>query len=94
MKFLSDRLETRRFSFAKPETMLAVMGVTPGSATPFALMNDTARTLRVVLDEGFLAAKECVFHPLENCYSTVLSVADLQKFIAHLGYEVQILPLS
>jgi len=94
LKSLSDRLETKRFSFAKPETMVDVMGVTPGSATPFALMNDNNRKLRVVLDGKFLTHEYCVFHPLRNDHSTVIETEALLRFIKALGYDARIMELA
>lgn len=94
LKALSERLGVKRFSFAKPEQMFAILGVTPGSATPFALMNDKERKVRVVVEENYIAAQECVFHPLRNTHSTVVSVKDLLRFMTHLGYEPTLLPLA
>ena len=94
LKALSDRLGVKRFSFAKPDVMLDVMGVTPGSATPFALINDVQRKLNLVLDEAFLKAEKCVFHPLRNDHSTIIAVKDLLKFCDFQGYQVQILSLE
>ena len=94
LKSLSDRLGTKRFSFAKPEKMIEILNVTPGSATPFALMNDKARIVKVVLEDRFLQHEKCVFHPLKNNYSTVITNIDLQKFMRHLGYEPVIAPLA
>lgn len=94
LKSLSVKLETKRFSFAKPEIMLETLGVTPGSATPFALMHDAQHRITVVLDEEFMKSARCVFHPLQNTYSTVIDVADLVRFIKHLGYTPIILPLA
>ncbi len=93
LKGLSIALGTKRFSFAKPELMVEVLGVTPGSATPFALKNDHARQVKVVLDQKFLDHDDCVFHPLINIYSTVISVADLRRFFNCLGYTPHIMPL-
>jgi len=94
LKGLSDRLQTKRFSFASPEIMLEVLGVTPGSATPFALMNDKEHKINVVVDKNFLDHEECVFHPLENRWSTVIKVADLLEFLKNLGYQPHVLELS
>lgn len=94
LKGLADRLQTKRFSFAKPEQMIALLGVTPGSATPFALMNNTDKNVRVVIEENFNNSEFCVFHPLRNTHSTVIGVKDLLRFIRYLGYEPDILPLA
>jgi Ala-tRNA(Pro) deacylase len=94
LKGLSDRLGVKRFSFAKPEKMIEILNVPPGSATPFALMNDTQKQVKVVIEDRFEGATHCVFHPLKNDYSTVVSVTDLLAFIRHFGYDVQLLPLA
>ncbi len=94
LKALSDTLQTKRFSFGKPESMLETLGVTPGSVTPFALINDIHKKVQVVLDEEFFNSSSCVFHPLKNTHSTAITVADLCRFIEHLGYPVRRLKLA
>lgn len=94
LKTLAQNLGVKRFSFAKPETMIEVLGVAPGSATPFALLHDTQRRVRVVVEDRFRAAKQCVFHPLDNRYSTVISVEDLYRFLQSLKLELHTLPLA
>ena len=41
MKALGKTLSYARLSFGKPELLLKTLGVTPGSVTPFALVNDS-----------------------------------------------------
>ncbi len=83
---LEKSLGAPRFSFARPEVLLEVLQLTPGSVTPFGLINDTARRAIVVLDQDMLA-NECVnFHPLKNDASTTIRAADLVTFIRALGY--------
>src|SRR5690349_24037872 len=51
LKSLHRRLEAAgRFSFGSAELMMETLGVTPGSVTPFGVINDTARRVTVVLD--------------------------------------------
>ena len=47
---LEKRLGAARLSFGKPELLMEVLGLTPGSVTPFGLINDTAKRVTVVLD--------------------------------------------
>src|SRR5215831_8280623 len=54
LKALAEQLGAPRFSFGNPELLLATLGVTPGSVTPFALINDPAHSVRVVLEEVML----------------------------------------
>jgi Ala-tRNA(Pro) deacylase len=91
LKSLAKTLHIKRFSFSKPEIMVEILGVTPGSATPFALLNDTNRQVRLVFDERFLSAEWCVFHPLDNRYSSAIRTTDLLKLFALWGYAPEII---
>ena len=76
-----------RFSFARPELLQDVLALTPGSVTPFGLINDTARRVTVILDADMLESEWVNFHPLHNAASTTLRSADLLRFVRSLGYE-------
>jgi Ala-tRNA(Pro) deacylase len=83
---LEKSLGAPRFSFARPEVLLEVLQLTPGSVTPFGLINDTARRANVVLDLDMLASEWVNFHPLKNDASTTIRAVDLVTFIRALGY--------
>jgi Ala-tRNA(Pro) deacylase len=83
---LSKDIAASRLSFCSPEIMAAILGVTPGSVTPFALINDREKSVRVVLDQALLSHSPLYFHPLTNTASTAISAGDLQRFLADLGY--------
>jgi Ala-tRNA(Pro) deacylase len=76
-----------RFSFGSAERLMENLGVTPGSVTIFALINDPDRKVTVLLDEGFFAHDPVNFHPLRNDATTAISPADLMKFLRSLGRE-------
>ena len=63
------------------------MELTPGSVTPFGLMNDRGRRLTVIVDSDLLAAGQVNFHPLHNAASTTLRSRDLMTFIRSLKFE-------
>ena len=90
---LEKLLGAPRFSFARAELLWEVLELTPGSVTPFGLMNDRARRVRVVLDQEMLEAEWVNYHPLHNGASTTLRPADLVRFIQALGYEPVIVRL-
>lgn len=87
LKGLSKHLETKRFSFGKPDIMEAMIGVTPGSVTPFALINDKDVQLTVIIDQKLIDSDLVVFHPLKNDKSTVILSADLLTFIRACGHD-------
>jgi Ala-tRNA(Pro) deacylase len=84
---LSKTLDAPRFSFGSAELLVATLGVTPGSVTPFSIINDTTSRVRVVLDEGMFAYDVLNFHPLRNDRTTAIASADLPKFLRACGHE-------
>jgi len=84
---VSKLLGAGRFSFGSAERLMENLGVTPGSVTLFALINDPERNVTLLLDEGFFAHDPVNFHPLRNDATTAISPADMLKFIHALGRE-------
>jgi Ala-tRNA(Pro) deacylase len=83
-----------RFSFGAADLMREVLGVEPGSVTPFAALNDTARRVTVVLDAGMLAHVTLNFHPLVNTMTTSIGRDDLVRFLAATGHPPRIEPVA
>lgn len=96
LKALGPAIGARgRLSFGKPELMEEVLGVTPGSVTPFALINDSAhRICRVILGQELMIFDPVWFHPLENDASTAVSPEGLLRFISDTGHDVETLALE
>jgi Ala-tRNA(Pro) deacylase len=84
---LAKQLAAPRFSFGSAELLAATLGIEPGSVTPFALMNDTARLVRPILDEAMLAQDPLNFHPLRNDRTTAIAPGDLVRFVRFSGHE-------
>jgi Ala-tRNA(Pro) deacylase len=85
---------TGRFSFAPQELMRELLGVEPGSVTPFAAMNDRAGQVTVVLDAAMMAHDVLNFHPLSNTGTTSISREGLVKFLQATGHPPRIEPVS
>jgi Ala-tRNA(Pro) deacylase len=84
---LSKALDAPRFSFAAADLLFETLGVRPGSVTPFAIINDTAGKVRVVLDAGMFAFDVLNFHPLRNDRTTAIAADELPKFLRACGHE-------
>lgn len=93
-KDLSKQIGSSRLSFAPPEEMERYLGVTPGSATILALMNDKAHKVRLVLDQSVAETDLFGCHPCINTSSLALSMKEIRrKFLPHLGIEATIVDL-
>ncbi len=84
---IEKRIGAARLSFAKPELLLEILGLTPGSVTPFALLNDKEKRVTVVLDDSMLMSEFVNYHPLHNAASTTIRAQDLIKFVHALNYQ-------
>ena len=84
---LSKRLGAPRFSFGRPELLAEVLGVTPGSVTPLALVNAASGRISVVLDRALLAQESVNCHPLTNDATVTLRSADLLRLLELWGHR-------
>jgi Ala-tRNA(Pro) deacylase len=85
LKRLHHVIGSARLSFGAAALMEEALGVTPGSVTAFALVNDTARRVTFVLDRTLAEAQRVNFHPLVNTATTGVSGADFRRFLAAIG---------
>ena len=94
LKALGKALGLGRLSFGSAALLEAVLGVPGGSVTPLALLNDSAGSVIVVVDQALTEFAEVNCHPLENTATTRLATADLLRFIAASGHEARVLALQ
>ena len=95
LKSLHRRLgASGRFSFGAAELMRELLGVEPGSVTPFAVINDQDRRVTVILDAALTAHDVLHFHPLLNTGTTTISREGLIAFLEATGHKPRIVPLA
>lgn len=84
-----------RVSFGNADLLMEVLGVEPGSVTPFSLINDR-EALRVtpVFDAAMMQHDILNYHPLKNDATTAISASDLVKFAQACGHDPQVLAVS
>ena len=94
MKSLHKTLQCDRLSFGKAELLEQVLGIKPGSVTPFSVLNDKDRQVTVVLDAPMMDLPLLNYHPLENTATTAIARDDLLRFIRATGHEPRIVKVS
>jgi Ala-tRNA(Pro) deacylase len=94
LKAAKDRIGSKRLTFGKPELLMEVLGVEPGSVTPFGLINDKQARTHVILDEAMMRHELLNFHPLKNDATTTISSADLITFIKATGHNPRVVAVS
>jgi Ala-tRNA(Pro) deacylase len=94
LKAAKDKIGSKRLTFGKPELLLEVLGVVPGSVTPFGLINDEKHLTNVILDEAMMKHELLNYHPLSNDATTTISRDDLVRFIEATGHHPRIVAVS
>jgi len=84
-----------RVSFGNAALLMDVLGVEPGSVTPFSLINDRdAQRVIPVFDAAMMQHDVLNYHPLKNDATTAISAGDLLKFARACGHDPQVLAVS
>lgn len=94
LKAAPAKIGSRRLSFGKPDLLRQVLGVEPGSVTPFGLINDTEQRVNVVLEATMMSHELLNYHPLQNTETTTITSADLVAFIRSCGHEPRIVAVA
>lgn len=94
LKSLPKILGCGRLSFGKAELLMEVLGITPGAVTAFAVINDLAGRVSVVIDEHLMRQESINCHPLVNTATTSIARGDLLRFIRACGHEPRIAKLD
>ncbi|KAK4276752.1 hypothetical protein QN277_014864 [Acacia crassicarpa] len=89
LKVLSQRLGLGKggLRMAPEEALGEILKVPLGCVTPFALVNEPARDVSLLLDQGLKAQPHCFFHPLSNDMSISLNAHGLDKFLKSIGRD-------
>lgn len=90
LRKLSEATGERKLGFASPERLQKYLGLTPGSVSPFGIINDENKEITVFLDKDLLANNDKLnFHPNINTATIQISKDNFLKFLKWAGNEVR-----
>lgn len=78
---LEKRLRQGKISFASEQRMKKYLGVSPGSVSPFGLINDHEHHVYLFLDENLQNSSRISFHPNNNTASLIVRLTDFIRFL-------------
>jgi Ala-tRNA(Pro) deacylase len=85
LKSLPEKIGSKRLSFGNATLLMDALGVTPGSVTALALINDQLRRVQLVLDREMMDQELINLHPMVNTATITLRTVDLLRFLDSLG---------
>jgi Ala-tRNA(Pro) deacylase len=89
LRAVADQIGDGKLSFGSPERLMTQLGLTPGSVSPFGLINDRSHAVRVCLDRDLKSSSRVSFHPNVNTVTLTLTFSDFQRFLDATGNIVQ-----
>jgi len=94
LKKMSKLTCAGNLSFSKKEYMMELIGVNPGSVTPYALLNDKNNKVRFFLEDKLFNSNILNFHPLVNTSTISLSKSNFISFMVENGKKINIFSLD
>ena len=94
LKSISKSLDLGNVSFAKKEYLLELLGVSPGSVTPFALLNNTENNIDLYLEDKMHESEYINFHPLTNKATVTIKSEDFIEFMIENKKKIHIFSTS
>jgi Ala-tRNA(Pro) deacylase len=84
LRDLSEKIPSRKLSFAGEEDMTRLLGLKPGSVTPLGALNDEDDKVTVVFDKS-LQGTQIGIHPMENTGTIFLPFETVRKLLKQHG---------
>ena len=94
LKTISKSLNIGNVSFAKKEYLLELLGISPGSVTPFALLNNKESNIDLYLEDKVHESEYINFHPLTNKATVTIKSRDFMEFMIENKKKVHIFSTS
>ncbi|WP_157271243.1 prolyl-tRNA synthetase associated domain-containing protein [Azohydromonas aeria] len=90
---LARMLGSSKLSMGSPERLQRCLGITPGAVSVFALVNDKAHAVELLMDERVWQAAQVQAHPLRNTATVAIGHDALASFLALTGHAPRVLAL-
>jgi Ala-tRNA(Pro) deacylase len=90
---LEHKLKQGKLTFASDKRLMMYLGLTPGSVSPFGLINDSTHHVHLFIDRNLLNHKRLSFHPNTNTASLIINTGDFIKFLDYCGNSYEIIDL-
>ncbi len=89
LKDIAQKINSKRLSFASNEELKKILGLCPGSVTPFGILNDNENKCMIAIEKSLKNSK-LLFHPNINTATISIAYSDLIQFIIQKEHKYQI----
>ena len=93
MDIFKEIVEEKQIKMASAETLNDKMMLPPGVVSPFGLLNNEDKDIRVYVDQEIVSEERMSFHPNTNEKTIFIQTEDLFTFLKEIGYEPHVIEL-
>lgn len=93
MDKFKELVEEKQVKMASPETLMEKMQLIPGIVSPFGLLNNEDKDIKVYIDKEIIGEERTSFHPNTNEKTLFINTPDLLVYLESIGYPANIVEL-
>ena len=93
MDKFKEMVDKKKVKMASEESLYEKMMLPPGVVSPFGLLNNEDKDIRVYIDKEIVGEDRMSFHPNTNEKTIFVKTEDLFKFLENIDYPVNIIEL-
>ena len=93
MDVFKEIVEEKQIKMASAVTLNDKMMLPPGVVSPFGLLNNEDKDIRVYVDQEIVSEERMSFHPNTNEKTIFIQTEDLFTFLKEIGYEPHVIEL-
>ena len=83
----------KQMKMASEEALKEKLGIEPGMVSPFGLLNNNEKDVKIYMDKEIITEEIMTFHPNDNTKTLFITTKDLFKYFENIGYELNIIEL-
>lgn len=83
----------KQMKIASEEVLKEKLGIEPGMVSPFGLLNNDEKDVKIYMDKQIITEEIMTFHPNDNTKTLFITTKDLFKYFENIGYELNIIEL-
>lgn len=93
MNKFKEIVSEKQMKMASEEALNQKLGIKPGMVSPFGLLNNDEKDVKIYMDKEIIKEEIMTFHPNDNTKTLFITTKDLFKYFESIGYEINIIEL-
>ena len=93
MNKFKEIVSEKQLKMASEEALKEKLGIEPGMVSPFGLLNNDEKDVKICMDKEIITEEILTFHPNDNTKTLFITTKDLFKYLENIGYELNIIEL-